>query len=290
MNILSFDIEDWFHPEIFNGKFPRSQWDQLESRVVSATELIYSFLSKKNLKATFFFLGWVAEKFPELVKIADREGHEIATHGYSHRMITQMSPDEFREDLRRSLEILRSLTNQPVQGFRAPTFSVTHKTLWALPIMLEEGIRYDSSIFPIVHDRYGIPDAPRDPFVVYADGAEQLIEYPMTTVKFGRFNLPCSGGGYFRLFPFALTKKLMQRCQAENRSIIFYAHPWEFDTGLPKVDLGLVGKFRHYYGISHFLERLDEITDLFPFSSFKDAKLMVDYNLSLGANSAAFAF
>lgn len=276
MNILSFDIEEWFHPEIFSGRFPQTEWNHLEERVVRNTTAILEFLDKKQLKATFFFLGWVAEKYPDLVRQAVKGGHEIATHGYAHLMITRLTPEEFREDLRRSLEVLNSLSDHPVRGFRAPTFSITRKTLWALPILLEEGIRYDSSIFPIIHDRYGIPDAPREPYVVYSQGEDQLIEYPMTTVRLGKYNLPCGGGGYFRLYPFQLTLNLMKKCHKEERPIIFYAHPWEIDRGLPKVDLGLVGRLRHYSGISKFLDRLDRITDLFPFTSFRDALLPIN--------------
>lgn len=272
-NILSFDIEDWFHPEIFSGRFPMEQWNLLESRVKKNTEIILTFLSKKRLTATFFFLGWVAEKYPGIVHDAAREGHEIASHGYAHRMVTHLDPEEFRADLRRSLDILNALSAAPVAGFRAPTFSITKSSAWALPIMLKEGLRYDSSVFPIHHDRYGIPEAPREPYVIYREGEKELWEYPMTTVRLGKVNLPCSGGGYFRLYPFPLSVQLMKRCQREKRPIIFYAHPWEFDLDLPRVPLNLLGKIRHYRGIDTFLERLNTITDLFPFTSFREAGL-----------------
>lgn len=270
-NILSFDIEEWFHPEIFSGRFPADTWDNLESRVKKNTEIILNFLSRKGLKATFFFLGWVAEKYPQIVLETAQEGHEIASHGYGHSMITHLSPEEFRKDLRRSLKILNSLSNHPVEGYRAPTFSVTKETLWSLPIMFEEGIRYDSSVFPIYHDRYGIPDAPREAYIIYKDAEGEIWEYPMTTVRLGNFNFPCSGGGYFRLYPFQLSLKLMQRCQQEGRPIVFYAHPWEFDTGLPRVKLSFLGTMRHYRGIEKFLERLNIITEHFYFTSFKNA-------------------
>ena len=274
-NILSFDIEDWFHPEIFAGRYSMSSWSNLESRVRRDTDIILNFLSRKGLKSTFFVLGWVAEQFPDLVRDAASAGHEIASHGYSHSMVTKMTPEEFRGDLRRSLEVLNSLSDHPVVGFRAPTFSITRESSdWALPIMFEEGIRFDSSVFPIHHDRYGIPDAPRDPYVIYERNGEEIWEYPMTTVRLGRYNLPCSGGGYFRLYRFRLSLKLMKTCQREGRPIIFYAHPWEFDTGLPKVELGLLGRIRHYRGIDRFLERLDHITNLFPFTSFREAGLV----------------
>ncbi len=273
VNVISFDIEDWFHPEVFEGRFPMETWDSLESRVERNTEIILTFLQKKKIKATFFFLGWVAEKFPRLVKNVAEEGHEIASHGFSHTMITKLTPEEFRQELKHSLTILRETSNQPVVGFRAPTFSVVKETLWAIPIMFEEGIRYDSSIFPIHHDRYGIPDAPREPFVIYQENHERLIEFPMTTVKLMGFNFPFGGGGYFRLYPFWLSKTLMKQCVREGRPIIFYAHPWEFDTQLPKVSLNFISKYRHYTGIKKFIERLHIVTDMFPFTTFRDAGL-----------------
>ena len=274
-NILSFDIEEWFHPEMFAGRFPNSEWDKLESRVKISTEIILNFLSRKNLKATFFFLGWVAEKYPELVTWAVRDGHEIATHGYDHIMVNKMSPEEFRMDLRKSIQVLNALSEKPVVGFRAPTFSITNKTLWALPIMHEEGIRFDSSVFPIHHDRYGIPDAPRHPYQIFDAEDGGIVEYPMTTVRYGSYNLPVGGGGYFRLYPLQMSLTLMKRCEKEGRPIMYYAHPWEFDVDQPKVDLGFPAKLRHYMGISKFLHRLDVITDRFPFTSFEHAGLRV---------------
>ncbi len=271
-HIISFDIEDWFHPEIFSDMFSRQDWDNLESRVKKPTELILTFLSRKNIKATFFYLGWVAERFPELVEQTAAEGHEIASHGYSHQMITKLSPEAFRLDLRKSLQVLNSLSPAPVTGFRAPTFSVTKETMWSLPIMYEEGIRYDSSVFPIHHDRYGIPDAPRNPYVIYRDGDNTLMEYPMSTARIGTLNFPCAGGGYFRLYPFIFSKSLMKKCAAEGRQIVFYAHPWEFDTDLPRVKLGTLSKLRHYTGIKKFLERLDKVTDQFEFTAFREVR------------------
>ncbi len=281
-NILSFDIEDWFHPEIFDGRFPLEHWIRLESRVEQNTEIILEFLKRKNMTATFFVLGWVAEKYPELIRSIAREGHEIGSHLFSHKMITKMTPDQFQQELERSLQVLRELTQQPVMGFRAPTFSITRKTLWAFPIMYRAGIRYDSSVFPIVHDRYGIPDSPRKPYIIYKDEHSRggIVEFPMTTVRFGTVNFPLGGGGYFRLYPFWFSRFLMKRCQAEGVPIIFYAHPWEFDKNLPRVDLNFVGKIRHYTGIKKFLERLDRLTDTFEFTSFEKSGMLNAYSLS----------
>lgn len=272
-NILSFDIEDWFHPEILNSKFPVNTWDKLESRVQKNTELILNFLSKKKLKATFFYLGWIAEKNPNLVKDTVSDGHEIASHGYSHKPINKLSSDEFKQELKTSIEILSSLYGKKINGFRAPTFSLTKDTFWILPILSELGIIYDSSVYPIYHDRYGIPSAPKDPFIIYKNEEESIVEFPMSTVEFSKFNLPFGGGGYFRLYPLWLSIKFMQKCQRENRPIIFYAHPWEFDLNNPDVELHFLYRYRHYHGINKFLDRLDKITDIFRFTSFEKSNL-----------------
>lgn len=271
-NILSFDIEDWFHPEIFGSRFRLENWNKLESRVQKNTELILDFLSEKNLKATFFFLGWVAEQCPNLVKDALSGGHEIATHGYSHTRINKLSRTQFKEELKLSIEILSSISGT-VKGYRAPTFSVTSSTLWALPILSELGIKYDSSVYPIYHDRYGMPASPPNPFVIYENGNDVIIEFPMSTVELLKFKFPFGGGGYFRIYPLWLSLKLMRMCQRQNRPIIFYAHPWEFDLNHPRVDLPTIKRYRHYYGISKFLDRLDRITDVFSFTSFEKSNL-----------------
>lgn len=272
-NIISFDIEDWFHPEIFGDRFPQHKWNQLESRVKQSTEIILDFLSKRNLNATFFFLGWIAENYPEIVKIAAEAGHEIGVHGYTHTRIDALAPDEFRDEVKLSISILESITAKKVLGFRAPTFSITKKTLWALPILLDQGLSYDSSVFPIYHDRYGIPDAPIIPYEIYKSGKKSLVEFPMSTIQICQYRFPLGGGGYFRLYPFWLTKKFMKKCQREKRAVIFYAHPWEFDLDLPRVDLSTFGRIRHYYAINKFLERLSVITDLFEFTSFEKSSL-----------------
>lgn len=272
-NVLTFDIEDWFHAEVFGNRFPIENWDQLESRVKRNTEIILNFLSRNNIKATFFFLGWVAEKFPEIVRSASEEGHEIASHGYTHTRVDKLTPDTFRQEVRESVELLNSISGQEISGFRAPTFSITEETLWALPILLEEGIKYDSSIFPIYHDRYGIPNAPTEPYIIHKNGNDKIVEFPMPTINITKYKLPFGGGGYFRLYPFWLSMKFMQKYQNSGRPIIFYAHPWEFDTGMPKIDLGAMKKIRHYHGISKFLERLEIVTSNFEFTSFEKSSI-----------------
>ena len=272
-NILSFDIEDWFHPEILNSNFPIHTWDKLENRVLKNTELILNFLSKKKLKATFFYLGWIAERNPNLIKDTISDGHEIASHGYSHKPIYKLTQNEFEQELKSSLDILNSLSGEKIKGFRAPTFSLNKNTFWVLPVLSKFGITYDSSVYPIYHDRYGIPSAPKDPFIIYKNGENSIIEFPMSTIKLSNFNLPFGGGGYFRLYPLWFSIKLMKKCQKENRPIIFYAHPWEFDLNNPYVKLHILNRYRHYHGISKFLDRLDRITDLFSFTSFEESNL-----------------
>ncbi len=272
-NVLSFDIEEWFHAEIFGNRFPKSLWNGLESRVKIGTEIILNFLSKKNVKATFFFLGWVAEKYPEIVKITSDEGHEIGSHGYNHIRIDKLSPPGFRDEVKKSVELLRSISGKKILGYRAPTFSITKETLWALPILLEEGYKYDSSVFPIYHDRYGIPDAPLTPYIAYRNDRNSIVEFPMPTVQIGKYNLPFGGGGYFRLYPLWLSMKFMEKCQLNDRPVIFYAHPWEFDRGIPKIDLKLFETIRHYHGNHKILDRLDSLISSFDFTSFEKSSL-----------------
>lgn len=272
-NILSFDIEEWFHAEIFGNRFPKSSWDGLESRVKVGTEIILNFLSRKNIKATFFFLGWVGEKYPELVKIAAGEGHEIGTHGYNHIRVDKLSLEGFRDEVHESAKLLGSISGKKVLGFRAPTFSITKKTLWAFPVLSEAGIKYDSSIFPIHHDRYGIPDAPLTPYVAFQNGKDSIVEFPMPTVQIGKHNVPFGGGGYFRLYPLWLNLKFVEKCQVRERPVIFYAHPWEFDTNAPKIDLKFLDRIRHYYGSKKILDRLETLTSSFEFTSFERSSL-----------------
>lgn len=267
--ILSFDIEEWFHPEIFNGIIPPENWEKLPTGVERGVEAILNILDKNRAEATFFILGWVAERFPELVRAIAAQGHEIASHGYRHRMITQMSPEIFEADLKKSLDILNKLSREPVIGFRAPTFSVVKETLWSLPIMARLGIRYDSSVFPIYHDRYGIPDAPRTPYVIYRDETTEITEFPMPTVQLLNYRLPVGGGGYFRIYPFALTKALLKQVSKQQINFIFYAHPWEFDTRVPRVKLSYLSKLRHYYGIEKMEKKLEWLLKEINFTSFR---------------------
>jgi polysaccharide deacetylase family protein (PEP-CTERM system associated) len=265
-NVFSIDLEDWFCVQNLSGAIPREQWERCESRVERNTLQLLNLLSHHNVEATFFVLGWVAERYPDLVREVERRGHEIATHGYSHRLLTSLQPDEFRADLARSLEVLARCSRVPVRGFRAPSFSVTRKTWWAIDILRKYGIQYDSSIFPVgFHPDYGIPDAPLTAHML----PEGVFELPMSCAEVYGRKVPCSGGGYFRLFPYPLTRALMRRCNQQGRPVIFYLHPWEVDPEQPRVDLPALKRFRHYNNLERTTERLERLLNDFQFTSVR---------------------
>lgn len=269
-NILSVDVEEWFHPEALQHHFPKNKWASLESRVTKNVEALLNLFDQKNSKATFFTLGWIAKNYPELVKKIINRGHEIASHSNMHRMITKMSAQEFETDLSESIKILEDTSGQKIIGFRAPTFSVTKNTLWSLEIMHKLGLRYDSSIYPIWHDRYGIPDAPRSMYKVLEKNGEALIEFPMSTIKLFGKNLPFGGGGYLRIYPNWLTRKGIETVNKEGHPAIMYMHPWEFDKDQPKLRLGRLQTWRHYYNIPGNLHKLEALLEHYSWTSFKN--------------------
>jgi polysaccharide deacetylase family protein (PEP-CTERM system associated) len=264
-NVMSVDVEDWFCVYNLSELIPYETWDARESRVERATLRLLDLFGAHGVEATFFVLGWVAERFPDLVREIERRGHEVASHGYAHRLLTFMRPEEFRADLLRSLEVLAATASRPVRGFRAPSFSVTPKTLWAADILRESGVAYDSSVFPVgLHPDYGIPDASLRPYEL-ADG---LTELPMGVAEVLGRRIPCCGGGYFRLYPYRLTRWLMRRCNAEGRAVMFYLHPWEIDPGQPRVaGLPWSKRFRHYNNLERAEERLERLLSDFSFTS-----------------------
>jgi polysaccharide deacetylase family protein (PEP-CTERM system associated) len=243
------DVEDWFHPEAVRGYVPAST-DGLEARAATVVEGLLPLLDAAGVRATFFVLGAVAERSPALVERLAAAGHEIGSHGYGHRMITQQTPAEFAADLRRSLALLRLQSGQRVVGYRAPSFSVVADTRWALDILVEHGIEYDSSIFPVHHDRYGIPGAPRRPHVVHRRGERVLWELPPVTLQVLGRTLPAAGGGYLRLLPYAWSALALKRMQAEGLPGVVYTHPWEYDREQPRLPLPRLRAWRHYGGIA----------------------------------------
>ncbi|MFC1809139.1 XrtA system polysaccharide deacetylase [Candidatus Omnitrophota bacterium] len=270
-NILSFDVEEYFHVENLRDNIARSQWETMHSRLHVGMDTILKILQDHRVKVTFFVLGWMAEHEPELVKKIADEGHEIGSHSYEHKLIYNMTPEEFKTDLVRSIEIIESITGKTVDCFRAPCFSITKRNLWALDILLECGIKYDSSIFPIVHDRYGIHDADRLPNIILARDGKVLKEFPISTLEiFGR-HIPFSGGGYFRLLPTRVIAGMARALNKQGYPLIIYLHPWEFDPGQPKVKSSWLNSFRHYVNLKtteHKLRRLLEQIDVGPLKGF----------------------
>lgn len=267
VNAMSIDVEDYFHVSVFDGLVPRSRWDSMESRVKANTLKLLEIFAEYRVRSTFFVLGWVGKRHPDLVNTIAAAGHEVASHGYAHRLIYDQTPAAFREDVRRAKGILEQAAGRPVAGYRAPSYSITPRSLWALDILAEEGYTYDSSIFPIRHDRYGIPVSGRKPYRIYR-GARSLIEVPGSTTKIGPLNLPVAGGGYFRLLPYWWTRWGISRVnRIERRAAVFYLHPWEIDPGQPHLQAGRLSRFRHYRNIEHTEGRLRQLLTDFKFDA-----------------------
>src|SRR5687767_12304589 len=232
-NVLSVDVEDYFHVEAFSGVGKATSWADYPARVEANTIRLLDMCDEWGVKGTFFVLGWVAERNPGLVKRIIERGHEPACHSYWHRLIYTLTPAEFRDDTRRAKDCIEQAAGQAVYGYRAPSFSITPRSRWAPEVLAEIGFRYDSSVFPIRHDTYGVPEAPRDPFIMRTPSGD-LVEYPMTTFRVGSGpNMPVGGGGYLRIFPFWYTRLGIGRVHAEGRSVISYVHPWEIDPNQP---------------------------------------------------------
>jgi polysaccharide deacetylase family protein (PEP-CTERM system associated) len=245
-NALTFDIEEYFHAEVFARALRPEEWPGLASRVVDTTERLLDILDYADVRATFFILGWIAERYPALVQDIAARNHEIACHGYGHQMIHRQSRQEFAKDLQRAKTAIEDAAGTAVIGYRAPTFSVVRETMWSLEVLWEAGFLYDSSIFPIVHDRYGIPDAPRFPHRVSIANGHGIAEFPLSTITVLGRRVPIAGGGYFRLLPYRLTRRFIRRLNArEHQPAIVYLHPWELDVHQPKVRVGWLSQLRH---------------------------------------------
>jgi polysaccharide deacetylase family protein (PEP-CTERM system associated) len=268
-NALTIDLEEHFQVHAFETVINRSAWDRYPSRVVANTRRILRLLAEYDVYATFFVLGWVADRCPELVREIAASGHEIATHGYWHELIYRQTPDEFADDLCNSMEAIgRAVGGLRLVGYRAPAFSITRKSLWALAILRDFGIRYDSSIFPLAaHDRYGISDANR--FANRIDGG--IWEFPVSTVRLAKQNWPVAGGGYFRLFPLGITRHAIRHLNSQKNPAVVYLHPWEFDPSQPRIrGAPLLSRFRHYVNIAKTESRLRAILSEFKFAPVRD--------------------
>lgn len=257
-NAFSVDVEDYFHVEALSSVVDRESWAQREYRAEVSTHRLLDLLADEQVHATFFVLGWVAKRSPQLVRAIHAAGHEVACHGLTHQMVTRQTPAQFRAETLESKSFLQETVGAPVNGYRAATYSITRESLWALDILAELGFTYDSSIFPIRHDLYGIPDAPRFP---YRPTSRTLLEVPVTTVEFMGQRLPCGGGGYFRLLPYSLFRAALRRVNnRDQQAAVFYCHPWEVDPQQPRVGgLSLKSRFRHYTNLSKMEGRLRQL-------------------------------
>jgi polysaccharide deacetylase family protein (PEP-CTERM system associated) len=267
-NALTVDVEDYFHVAALAPSIPRDSWGSRESRVVGNTRRLLSLFEQFDVKGTFFVLGWVAERYPELIRDIATDGHEIACHGYSHRLVYEQSPEEFREETVRSKNLLEDITGAQVLGYRAASYSVVRDSLWALDILVELGFTYDSSIFPVHHDRYGIPDAERAPHRLTTPKGKSLVEWPLATASVFGARLPVAGGGYFRLLPYWVSRWGLESInRRELRPFIFYLHPWEIDPEQPRVPASLLSRFRHYTNLGKCEERLRRLLGEFNFGT-----------------------
>jgi polysaccharide deacetylase family protein (PEP-CTERM system associated) len=256
LNALTIDVEDYYMVSAFSRVIPFHDWASYESRVEKNTYHLMETLAERNVKATFFILGWVAERCPKLVKDIQGAGHEVACHGYNHRLVYELTPRQFREDIRKAKGILEDISGRAVIGYRAASYSIVKKSLWALDILIEEKFRYDSSIFPIHHDRYGMPGAERFPYIIKRS-AGILTEFPPSTYRILGQNLPVAGGGYLRLYPLPFTKAAIRNINTrEKKPVIVYLHPWEIDIDQPRLKARLTTRVRHYINIESTMPKL----------------------------------
>ncbi|MCG7930271.1 MAG: DUF3473 domain-containing protein [Candidatus Thiodiazotropha lotti] len=280
INAITVDVEDYYQVSAFNKQITRADWDGYESRVYDNTHRILKIFDDNNIKGTFFILGWVAERNKKLINEISELGHEVACHGYSHDLVYNQTPETFLEETKQSKAIIEDIVGKPIKGYRAASYSITEKSLWALDILTECGFSYDSSIFPIMHDRYGIPGAKTMPHRLKTEKGNEIIEFPLSTVGVAKRRLPVSGGGYFRLFPYWLSKAGLNRVNRNDQvPFIFYMHPWEIDEGQPKIKSSRLSEFRHYNNIDKFEARLLKLIRDFEFSTVSDVLQRLDFDV-----------
>jgi polysaccharide deacetylase family protein (PEP-CTERM system associated) len=277
LNAMTVDVEDYYQVTGFENCVYRAEWDQLESRVVASTNIILDVLRSVGVNGTFFILGWVAERFPDLVRAIDAQGHEVGCHGYWHRLVYQQAPDEFRHDLRRARDAIQRVIGHAVTAYRAPSFSITRRSLWALDILIEEGFTSDSSIYPTVHDRYGMADSPLPPHRICRPGGS-LYEFPLPVYHRLGHPWPIGGGGYLRLYPYALTRHGLRSINNQGRPFAVYVHPWELDPDQPSLAPGPLRAFRHYVNLGRTKSRLENLLKDFRFGTMRDVLAGLETN------------
>lgn len=265
-NAITVDLEDYYHVAVFSDSISAQEWTSRESRLERNTDRVLALLGRAGVKGTFFVLGWVAEHSPALVRLVAEQGHEIACHSYGHRRVYEMTPEEFRRDTQRAKCLIEDATGCAVRGYRAPSFSITQDSLWALDVLAELGFRYDSSIFPVVHFDYGIPDAPRFLHRRITPAGYEFAEFPPSTIRFAHTNAPIGGGAYLRMFPYRYTAWALERINMrEGHPAAIYLHPWELDPEQPRVNAPFSARLRQYFGLRSFEGKLERLLRDFAF-------------------------
>ncbi len=283
LNAFSVDLEEYFQVANFDHCVDRRRWSELPSRAVAQTHRILDLCDQTGTRATFFALGWVAERQPDLLREIAARGHEIACHGYGHELLYEIGPERFREDVKRGRAVIEDAIGARVEGYRAPSFSITERSLWALEILAEEGFRFDSSIFPVRHHRYGIPDFPREPMRLVLPSGRSIVEFPLTTLAWGPLRLPVAGGGYLRLLPFALLRWGIGRVVASERPTVLYVHNWEIDPDQPRQQVSALVRFNHYHNLERVEGRLRQLLTRARYAPLRD----VIASLETGARLAS---
>ncbi len=282
-NAITIDVEDYFQVSAFEHSIDRKNWDSLEHRVAANMDKVLALFDETNVKATFFILGWVAERYPQIVRNIVDNGHELASHGYGHQRVTDLSRDQFREDVSSAKKILQDLSGLAVKGYRAPSYSIGKDNIWALEVLAETGHEYSSSIYPIQHDHYGYPEAPR---FTFRDQNTGLVEIPITTMKFMNRMFPAGGGGFFRFYPYRITRWAINRVNKNDRQpTVFYLHPWELDPAQPRQsNITAKTRFRHYLNLDKTEGRLRQLLTDFNWNRmdevFINGKQIPEYALS----------
>ncbi len=266
-NALTVDVEDYFQVSAFADSIAQHEWDNQALRVERNTHKLLDLFDDYQIQATFFVLGWVADRARALILEIAQRGHEVACHGYSHQLIYNQSPEVFREETIRAKDLLEDIVQRPVRGYRAASYSITRRSLWALDILFEAGFEYDSSIFPVRHDRYGIPDSPEFPYILDTPNGHKLIEFPLSTAKVMGYRLPVAGGGYFRLYPYWLSHAGLKQINRGQKPFIFYLHPWEVDPEQPRISASWFSRFRHYNNLDKCETRLRKLASDFQFTT-----------------------
>lgn len=269
-NVMTVDVEDYFHVSALANSISKDDWDSIAPRVEDNVRRLLDLFDQHQVKATHFVLGWVAERNRELVKEIAGRGHEVASHGYSHQLVYNQSPKVFEAETRDSKALLEDIVGQPVRGYRAASYSITRKSLWALDILAELGFGYDSSIFPVIHDRYGIKGSPVYPHLLETPGGAKMVEFPLSTVRYFNQTLPVAGGGYFRLYPYPLSRHFYRKINGSGHSFVFYLHPWEIDPGQPRVKANWLSTFRHYNNLDQCYGRLSNLLEDFSFTTMNE--------------------